>query len=81
MRQSKRIYKIKCKTVIINVNQKSWKNIYQDFKYKLRKKMKTLDIKNWEKLKVWKILEKLFRIFLFPSFQLVPTAKIKFNNL
>ena len=43
--------------------------------------MKKLDIKNWEKLEVWKILEKLFRIFLFPSFQLVPTAKIKFNNL
>ena len=40
--------------------------------------MKKWQIENSEKLKVW---EKLFRVFLFPSFRFCPTAKIENSDL
>ena len=44
---------------------------------KLRKKMKKWQIENSEKSEISVISEKLFRVFLFPSFRFYPTAKIE----
>ena len=48
---------------------------------KLRKKMKKWQIENSEKSEISEILKKLFRVFLFPSFQFCHTAKIKNSDL
>ena len=45
---------------------------------KLRKKKKKWQIENSEKSE---ISEKLFRVFLFPSFRFCPTAKIEKSDL
>ena len=47
-------------------------------KKKSRKKMKKWQIENFEKLE---ILEKLFQMFLFPSFWFCPTAKMENSDL
>ena len=44
-------------------------------------KMKKWQIENSEKSKISEILEKLFQVFLFPSFRFCPTAKIENSDL
>ena len=53
------------------------KNIFKKEKNKLRKKMKKWLIENSEKSEILKISEKLFRVFLFPSFRFCPTARME----
>ena len=48
---------------------------------KIRKKMKKWQIENSEKSKISEILERLFRVFWFPSFRFCPTAKIENSDL
>ena len=43
--------------------------------------MKKWQIENSETSEIWEILEKLFQVFLFPSFLFFPTAKIENSDL
>ena len=43
--------------------------------------MRKWQIENSEKLEISEISEKLFRVFLFPSFRFCPTAKIENSDL
>ena len=43
--------------------------------------MKKWQIENSETSEIWEILEILFRVFLFPSFQFCPTAKTKNSDI
>ena len=43
--------------------------------------MKKWEIENSEKSEISEISEKLFRVFLFPSFRFCPTAKIENSDL
>ena len=43
--------------------------------------MKKWQIENSERSEILEILEKLFRVFLFPSFRFCPTAKIENSDL
>ena len=43
--------------------------------------MKKWQIKNSKKSEISEISEKLFQVFLFPSFQFCPTAKIENSEL
>ena len=58
------------------VNARILESFYKKGK-KLRKKMKKWQIENSEKSEISVISEKLFRVFLFPSFRFYPTAKIE----
>ena len=44
-------------------------------------KVKKWQTENWEKLEISEISEKLLRVFLFPSFQFCPTAKLENSDL
>ena len=68
------IYKIKCRYLITNV-KKNLQNTY----IKKRKKMKKWQIESSKTSEILEISEKLFRVFLFPSFHFCSTAK--FENL
>ena len=50
-------------------------------KKRLRKKMKKGQIENLEKSQISEISEKLFRVFLFPSFRFCHTTKIRNSDL
>ena len=43
--------------------------------------MNKWQVENSEKLEIWKISEKLFRVFPFLSFRFCPTAKIENSDL
>ena len=63
-----------------SVNARILESFYKKGK-KLRKKMKKWQIKNSENLEISGISEKLFRVFLFPSFRFCATAKTENSDL